>query len=269
MRSNLKTPKITIQDKIIEKFLQILKEYLDMLGESKYIHDLPNPISNMYIGMNAIYRVFEYIFIHTKNIEKVEYYSKKTCYYYLEYMEQIYSSNLSQNLNQMDAVFFVYRKTIFNLYNGENEDSYGTITNIMTLNNETEKIESSILKPMLKNVSKTMNVLFYWENNQYSFLERKEICYQYLEKVMKLVEKQPIILLFLETVQKRIIIGFSEYINLLKQVIDFYEKKKKYAVLDDNQLQEWQLDRFYIHQDEFDEKIKLGNMKELVEWTMS
>lgn len=268
MRSNLKTKTITIQDKIIEKYLQILKEYFDMLGESKYIHELPNPVSNMYIGLNAIYRVFEYIFIHTKNLEKVEYYSKKTCYYYLEYMEQIYSSNLTQNLNQMDAILFVYKKTIFDLYNGESEDSYGTMTNIITLNNDTENIENIILKPMLKNISKTMNVLFYWGNKQLSFLDRKEISRQYLEEFIKLVENKPMVLVFLEAVQKHNIMAFPIYVNLLKELLEFYNKKRKTETLDDNQLRDWEFDRFYIHRDEFHEKICSGNMKNLIEWTM-
>jgi len=51
-------------------------------------------------------------------------------------MEQIYRSNLCQNLNHMDAVMFVYRKTIFDLYDGETEDSYNTMTNIITYNQD-------------------------------------------------------------------------------------------------------------------------------------
>jgi len=268
MRSNSKTQKITIQDRIIEKYLQILKEYFDMLCESKYIHDLPNPISNMYIGLNAIYRVFEYIFIHTKSLEKVEYYSKKACYYYLEYMEQIYSSNLSQDLNQKDALLFVYKKTIFDLYNGESEDSYGTMTNIMMMNGEIINVSDSVLKPMLSNMSKCMNILFYWENKQYSFLERKEICCHCLEKFMKLVEKTPTILFFLEAVQAYDMMAFQEYINLLKHVVDFYDNKKKHAILDDAQIFDWRVDRFYLRKDEFHEKIKLGNIKGLIDFAL-
>jgi len=268
MRSNSKTPKITIRDRIIENYLQILKEYMEMLSDCKYIHDLPNPITNVYIGLNAIHRVFEYILIHTKNIEKVVYYSKKACYYYLEYMEQIYSSNLSQNLNQMDALLFVYKKTIFDLFNGESEDSYGTMTNIMTLTDEIINISDSILKPMLSSISKCINILFYWENTTYSLNDRKEICIQYLDKYLYMTNDKQLVLFFLEAVQTYDMMALPDYINLLKQIHDFYNNKKKHAILDDSQILDWRVDRFYTRKDEFHEKIKLGNMKDLVEFAL-
>jgi hypothetical protein len=266
MRSNQKTTKITIQDRIIEMYIQILKDYLVMLSESKYINEYPNTTSIMYIGMNAIHRVFEYILIQTKNIEKVSYYSKKACYYYLEYMEQIYSSNLSQNLNQKDALLFVYKKTIFDLFNGESEDSYGTITNIMTLNHENLNIDEPVLRKMMSNILKTMNGLMYWDNNIYSFSERQEICNIYLDKIIRIVDNR--MLSFLEAVQKQSL-SYLDYSNLLKNTLEFYDKKRKFLPLDDNQLCDWKLDRFYIHSDEFNEKIKSGNMKELVEYALA
>jgi hypothetical protein len=268
MPTNQKTKKITIPDRIIEKYSQILKEYMDMLTDCKYIHDLPNPITNMYIGLNAIHRVFEYILIRTKNIEKVVYYSRKACYYYLEYMEQIYLTNLTLNLNQTDALLFVYKKTIFDLLNGENEDAYGTITNIMTMNDELINISDSILKPLLANISKCMNALFYWENNVYSLMERKEICTQHLDKYLYLILDKKMVLFFLEAVQLHSMIAFSDYMNLLKQILDFYDKKKKGAILDDAQIIDWRVDRFYIRKDEFHKKISDGNMKELVDFAL-
>jgi hypothetical protein len=268
MRYSSKNKKITIQDKIVEKFTQIIKEYIDMLAESKNIHDSLNPVSNMYIGMNAIFRVFEYIFLKTKNLEKVSYYSKRTYYYYLEYIEQIYSSNLYQNLNKMDAVLFVYKKTIFDLFNGENEDSYGTITNIMTMNDEIINIDDVDIKKTLKNISNCINVLFYWENSHFSFQERKEISNKFLELYLKHTYDKSKIIPFLEIIQKRSTLNFQEYMNLLKEIIEYYEKKKKYILFDEDMIREWQLDRFYTHREEFEKKIEGANYKDLVEWIM-
>jgi hypothetical protein len=268
MRSNQKTKKNTIPDRIIEKYVEIFKEYMDMLINCKYIHDLPNPITNVYIGLNAIHRVFDYILIRTKNLEKVIYYSRKACYYYLEYMEQIYLTNLSQNLNQTDALLFVYKKTIFDLFNGENEDAYGTITNIMTLNDEVINISDSVIKPLLTNISKCMNALFYWENNVYSLIERKDICIHYLYKYLYLIQDKQIVLYLLEAVQSHKLIVFSDYMNLLNQILEFYDKKKKHVILDDAQIIDWRVDRFYIRKDEFHKKINMGNMKELVAFAL-
>jgi len=164
--------------------------------------------------MNTIHRVFEYILIKTKNIEKVCYYSKKTYYYYLEYMEQIYSSNLHQNLNQMDAMLFVYKKTIFDLYDGENEDTFGTMTNIIASNGEIMNIDDDNIQNMLKKISKIMNTLFYWENTEFTFYERKELC-NYLDFFMKKCFSVPQIVQFLEILQKKITMKYPEYLLLV------------------------------------------------------
>lgn len=258
MRLNTKSP---IIDKIIETYVSILKEFIGLIDDSKHCDNPNNSIITMYIGMNAIHRVFEFILLKTKNIEKVCYYSKKTFYYYLEYMEQIHSSNLQQNLNQMDAILFVYKKTIFDLYDGENEDTFGTMTNIIASNGEIMNIDDETLQNMLKTISKIMNILFYWENNQITFYERKELC-NYLDFFMKKCFSTPHIIIFLEILQKKTTIKQSEYILLLKELIEMNEKKIK-KICDIN---EWTLNKFYIQKNEFEDKINENNIKGLVKW---
>jgi hypothetical protein len=260
MRLNTKTP---IIDKITDTYVSILKEFIGLINESKHCDNPNNLIITMYIGMNAIHRVFEFILIKTKNIEKVCYYSKKTFYYYLEYMEQIHSSNLQQNLNQMDAILFVYKKTIFDLYDGENEDTFGTMTNIIASNGEIMNIDDEILQSLMKNISKIMNILFYWENNDITFYERKEIC-NYLDLFMKKCFSITQIINFLEILQKKITIKHSEYILLLKELIDLNDKKIKKTC--DNDINEWTLNKFYIQRNEFEDKINENNIKGLVKW---
>lgn len=258
MRLNTKSP---IIDKIIETYVSILKEFIGLIDDSKHCDNPNNSIITMYIGMNAIHRVFEFILLKTKNIEKVCYYSKKTFYYYLEYMEQIHSSNLQQNLNQMDAILFVYKKTIFDLYDGENEDTFGTMTNIIASNGEIMNIDDETLQNMLKTISKIMNILFYWENNQITFYERKELC-NYLDFFMKKCFSTPHIIIFLEILQKKTTIKQSEYILLLKELIEMNEKKIK-KICDIN---EWTLNKFYIQKNEFEDIIHEKNIKRLVKW---
>lgn len=258
MRLNTKSP---IIDKIIETYVSILKEFIGLIDDSKHCDNPNNSIITMYIGMNAIHRVFEFILLKTKNIEKVCYYSKKTFYYYLEYMEQIHSSNLQQNLNQMDAILFVYKKTIFDLYDGENEDTFGTMTNIIASNGEIMNIDDETLQNMLKTISKIMNILFYWENNQITFYERKELC-NYLDSFMKKCFSTPHIIIFLEILQKKTTIKQSEYILLLKELIEMNEKKIK-KICDIN---EWTLNKFYIQKNEFEDIIHEKNIKRLVKW---
>jgi hypothetical protein len=258
MRLNSKT---SIIDKITDTYVSILKEFIALISESKHCDNPNNLIITMYIGMNTIHRVFEFILIKTKNIEKVCYYSKKTYYYYLEYMEQIHSSNLQQNLNQMDAMLFVYKKTIFDLYDGENEDTFGTMTNIIASNGEIVNIDDDNIKKMLKKISKIMNTLFYWENTELTFYERKELC-NYLDFFMKKCFSVPQIVQFLEILQKKITMKYPEYLLLLKELFDLNEKKmKKTCDIDD-----WTLNKFYIQKNDFEDKINENNIKGLVKW---
>ena len=258
MRLNNKS---TIIDKVTHTYISILKEFIALISESKHCDNPNNLIITMFIGMNAIHRVFEYILIKTKNIEKVCYYSKKTYYYYLEYMEQIYSSNLHQNLNQMDAMLFVYKKTIFDLYDGENEDTFGTMTNIIASNGEIMNIDDDNIQNMLKNISKIMNILFYWENTEFTFYERKELC-NYLDFFMKKCFSVPQIVQFLEILQKKITMKYPEYLLLLKELFDLNEKKMKKIC----HINEWTLNKFYIQKNDFEDKINENNIKGLVKW---
>lgn len=257
MRLNTKSPNI---DKVIETYTSILKEFLTLINESKHCESPNNLTITMYIGLNTIHRVFEYILIKTKNIEKVCYYSKKTYYYYLEYMEQVYSSNLYKNLNQMDAILFVYKKTIFDLYDDENEDTFGTMTNIIASNGEIMNFDDNNIQESLKKISKIMNILFYWENAEFTFYERKELC-NYLDFLIKKCISATQITYFLEILQKKISIKYPEYLLLLKEIFELNEKKIKVCDVD-----QWRLNKFYIQKYEFEDKINENNIKGLVKW---
>ena len=255
----------SITYKIIDTYAMIFKEYVSMINESKHCCNSINLITTMFIGMNAIHRVFEYILIKTKNIEKVCYYSKKAFYYYLEYMEQVYSSNLHQNLNQMDAILFVYKKTIFDLYNGDNEDTFCTMTNIITSNGEIMIIDDTNLQIILKKISIYMNTFFYWENMEtnISFYDRKELCSHYLDIFIKKCFCNNQIIPFLEIMQKKILMKYQCYLLLLKELLELNERKKNSSDIDIN---EWTLNKFYFLKCDFEEKIDDNNIKGLVKW---
>ena len=45
--------------KIIDIYVKVIGEYIELISESKYMNETNTPISSMYVGMNAIHRVFE------------------------------------------------------------------------------------------------------------------------------------------------------------------------------------------------------------------
>ena len=62
---------------------------------------------HLYIGITIIHRVFEYIFLKTKNIMTTYYYTDSAYSYYFEYLEQIYKANLLYNFNKNDDIDYI------------------------------------------------------------------------------------------------------------------------------------------------------------------
>ena len=150
-----------IRNRIVEKYFSLIEEFFQQ------IEKILVPIGDisiqtcMYIGLNSIYRVFEYVLIKTKNVEKDYYYCQKTYLYYTEYMEQIDQTNLQHSLNQTDAVLFIYKKTIFELQKDGENKTFDTITNIMTFEEEISKFNNKEYLMWLNKISRLINVFFF------------------------------------------------------------------------------------------------------------
>ena len=65
------------KNRVILKFALIIKEYIDLMNQNVTLKNISNPNNSLFIGMNAIHRVFEYILIKNKNIDHAYYYSQK------------------------------------------------------------------------------------------------------------------------------------------------------------------------------------------------
>jgi hypothetical protein len=260
MRShNLKNPKL----QILEAYVNLINEYYAALSESPVMKELDFPTSSVHIGINAIHRVFEIVLIKTKSIEKTYYYAQKAYYYYLEYIEQIYRANLSQNLNHMDIILFVYKKTIFDLYDGDNNDSSHTLSNIMTLNNNTLVIDENEWRSILLKVIRMTNVLFHWENNNFTFYDRYEISTKYLHRIIKKIDGMDTTLQYLEIIQEKMNMERKVYENLLDELLKMLEAiRAKIDIFSNDCL----LLKFYVEEPVCREKFENGNMHEFVRW---
>lgn len=281
-------------DLLTESYYVLMKNFFDLVSKSDSMKELNYPISSLSIGIHSIHRVFEYAIMKTKSIEKALYYAQNTYYYYLEYMNQIHQSNLSQSLNHIDAVLFVYKKTIFDLSNSDND----TMNNIMTLNNDSISFEPEECKTLFLRLSKLMDVLFYYSNNQLDFFNRKNICDHYLYRFLRLFSyKTPvcgrfisepttlpstfsmhkdvkylphldITLLYLEVIQQKINMQYDKYQDLLEELLEKNEKQKRSIKKKsmDITMSEDILFKFCIEDSLFKSKYEQGNMKELVKW---
>ena len=261
MPSN-KTPML----QILETYSKVVNEYLGLLNESEIMKDMNFPISSVYVGLNAIHRVFEIILMKTKSIEKTYCYCQRAYYYYLEYIEQIYRAKLSQNLNHMDIILFVYKKTIYDTYDGDDNDNSHTLSNIMTLHNETLNFDEKELRNLLLKITKMINVVFYWENTNIEFHERISISSKYLFRFLNNIDVFDSSIQYLEIIQEKMEMDYLVYDELLKELLKKIEStRKKIGItgLDNN---DYILMKFYIEEPVCREKFENGNMKEFVKW---
>jgi hypothetical protein len=263
-----------IKKQIIEKYILILNEYFQLINNSSIMKEIDYPISYLYIGINSIHRVFEHILLKTQSIEKAYYYCQKTYYYYLEYMSQIYKSNILLNLNHMDAVLFVYKKTIFNDVT-INDDVSNTVKNIMTLDDNSIIIDNETeIKSLLLQISKITNTIFHWENTEFEFNDRLYICENYLHpfmvhSIMNNFNNTMIdlTLSFLEIIQEKSKMNYIKYDNLLKEILLKLGKiRKTKQCIDNSHINEMLLTKYYIDENSFLEKLESDNLSDFINW---
>jgi len=261
---------MSIPVQVVEKYVAIMNEFFHLIQQSDLMQKLNYPVHSLYIGINALHRVFEFVLLRTKNVEKAYYCSQKTYYYYLEYIEQIHKSNLSQSLNHLDAILFVYKKTIFCIFDGSNDDeSSATMSNIMTLNETVLQFDERDYQNTFVKISKLTNLLFDWKNENIEFQHRIQICNLYLLRFLKQISHMESTMDYLEVLQTKMNMNYNIYEELLKEILEKREKTKRarsesfFSELDKN---EYFLMKFYIEEPIFREKFDDGNMKEFVRW---
>lgn len=252
------------KNRILVKYSSLIAEFFQLMNHSDTLKTVPNAKSSLYIGINAIHRVFEFILLKTKNVENAYFYSQKSYYYYLEYMEQIHKSEFA--LNHMDAILFVYKKTIYEIQDGTTNNTSDTATNVMTLNNETITIEEDELKLLLTNAFNFAKTLFFWENDSITFDNRLHLCDEYLHRYLLKVDSLELIGSYLELIQEKINMEYKKYEELLQEIIEKLEKTKRSAVFKNIDKNDRIFNKFYMNQDTLYEKFHGETTKDLVKW---
>ena len=249
------------KNRVILKYASVIKEYFTLINQSDTLKNIVNTNQSIYIGLTAIHRVFEYILLKTNNIDNAYYHSQKCYYYYLEYMEQINKTDLAQNLNHIDAVLFVFKKTIFDIYESESNST----SNIMTLNNENITINEVDLRNLLGTIHHFTRILFFWENTKINIENRINICNKYLQRYLSKIDSLDMTKSYLEIIQQKIDMDYFKYEDLLNELLIKIEKTRKMNVLSETDKNDLFLYKFYVEEHIFKEKFNEGN-KELVNW---
>lgn len=136
----------------IQILLNIIYEYMNNMENSDFFLKLENNVFLLSIGFRMMIHIFQLNYIYAKNIEEVYFNCQKSYYYYLEYLEQMYTTNMCQELNYENAIIFVYKKNLIKC----NNNSLNSVPSV-------NSIENNFIKKMSK-ITKLLNTLFWWEN---------------------------------------------------------------------------------------------------------
>lgn len=264
-------PPKSLKQSIAEQYFHAIRELFVHIDKSEVIKSSDKLPIIQSIGVNAIHRVFEYVLLRKKNIEHAKYHSQQACYYFLEYIEQIHISNLTHSLNNTDAVLFVYKKTIFEMRDDEEDNTSNTISNILTMSDDLLSFNNHEWRNMYSRILKVVNVLFYWNNQTYTFADRKAICDEFLLRYLYAVDKLDFASIYLENIQCMFEPNFSAYMDLLNAMIFKSEKMRRVrsGSVSEQDKNDQILTKFSLCRDTVKEKYEAGNMAELVNWLYS
>lgn len=251
-----------VKYRIVEKYYTIIDNYFQQLETLIESNKTIDEKSCMMIGLNLIHRIFDYVLIQTKNIEKTYYYAERTYIYYIEYVEQIHKTNLHMTLNQSDAVLFVYKKTIFELDKGEDNKVFDTITNIMTFDEEITKLNDKDYLSWMSQIFVTIHSFFYWSNETFTFAERVDISKTLLKQYMNNADKLKLSITYLKILQEKLIIQYTTYKKLLSELLEFQLSN---TIIEDIPEEDILL-KFYVEKNIIYQNYENNDMKELVKW---
>jgi len=242
---------------IFSKYVSSIKEYFELIQKSETCKNMSDFKITLWIGLNALHRVFEMVLIKTKNIETASYYAQKSFIYYLEYMEQIHAADLSSSLNHTDAILFVYKKTICEVCEkGESRRTYSDF------DNDSITIEECELRHIMTQMFLFVNTLFFWENDAFTFENRLKLA-QMIYKHEFLYDKSIAMSSYLEIIQNKSDITFEKYEDVILELSKIVSKKKNLIDINKNELI---LLKVHRESETFSSKFKDSTTKDLVKW---
>ena len=115
---NFKSVLTTSVNVILDKYLNIVVQYLKFAMETLKIKNILYYKFVIVRGLDVVTNVFNHILFYTKNLELTYFHTQKAYYYYIEFMEQITDDqNIFLQMSSRDAITYVYKKTIYDINN--------------------------------------------------------------------------------------------------------------------------------------------------------
>ena len=198
---------------IVEVLTRVMIDYFRLMTQSEIISKMKNSDHVFFVGANSLLHVFVSVYARTNDARAV-YTNCQTAYYcYLEYIEQISKTNSVHNLNNRDAVMFIYNKTLSNV----------------STSNANLSIE---LSDFLKTLDFTIHTLMNWNNPNITQTNRLEICSVYVIDYLNLfcvhseIYQPASLFQIIELIQVNTSMSYDTYSLFLRDVYKYNKKRK-------------------------------------------
>lgn len=219
----------SFKNDLILKYTILIYEYIHIMHTSEIISELENQTAVIQIGMQSITHIYKLAFFLSKQISTAVCHSQKGMYCYLEYIEQMNKTNMLHNLDNTDAVVFIYNKTLTEIY-GQNP-STNMMTNILSISENDNYKGPDFIKcnKALETMSQISNTLLWFSNEQITTENRLKIIETHLHPFISIFVEYSLDVLFpfFESVQTKLApMNYEDYLFFLK----YFTKQIKSAL---------------------------------------
>jgi len=220
-----KTLDVDINDCILNKYIELVTEYLRFIFENIKIKSLYYSKFVIIRGLETMTNVFNIVLYYTKNIDLTYFHCQKSFYYYAEFISQITEDqHVFLQLSSRDATTYVYKKTVYEINNvyRKNMISSQLIIDKFNLIHKNIKIFNIIILKILSNEN-----LFLQNNtteNTINIQKIQKVCNK-LNKLKIDIENLCAFELFIDILDNKVNNADKFMIDKFMEIILLYLKK--------------------------------------------
>lgn len=218
----------SVKNDLIDKYIVLVYEYLHIMNSSEIIQHMETQSRVLEIGLSAISHIYKLAFFLSKNVATAVCHCQKGMYCYLEYIEQMNKSNMLHNLDNVDAVAFIYEKTIMELYGS----SSGPISNMLSMS-EPHCAQGNDLVRCTKSIEQMVRLtraLLWFDHPHFTHTERLGWIETKLPILSTLFVEYSLddLLLFVEAVQEKLApLTKTEYEDCMEALVKYIKRAIK------------------------------------------
>lgn len=168
------------KESCFEKYIDLITQYIIYITTNQDLNQKGNQIYYVFIkGIELLNNIYCIILLYTKNLDMAYYNVQKSYYLFIEFISQIEQLQLKNlKLTCNDAIFFVYKKTIYNIdYEHKSKLEF-------TNNNEYNVFKNNI------NMISSIIIQFVEENKMFENKENTIILQKKLKKILKTIKNK-------------------------------------------------------------------------------